>query len=171
MLHLQAPPVLFPDMFTRQGKTYREFMNKGESNPPVLFWDIVSDGRAKVGMDVAISGMSLSGCLIMTANVRMLRRPTAASRRRKVDWPARCGSTENPASCRILDISQDGARVSGLAKPSRDNSVLLFFEHGSPVSATIVWRDKDRAGLRFHQQQVWIQDNNERRFDAAAWMR
>jgi hypothetical protein len=107
----------------------------------------------------------------MNANVRTLRSSSISSRRQKVDWPARCGSPEVAAPCRILDISKDGARVSGMTKPSRDNSVLLYFENASPVSATIVWRDRDRVGLRFHQQQVWIQDNNERRFDAAAWLR
>ncbi|HWC64224.1 MAG TPA: PilZ domain-containing protein [Rhizomicrobium sp.] len=106
----------------------------------------------------------------MNANVRTLRSSSTASRRQKVDWPARCGAPGMAAPCRILDISKDGARLSGLTKPSRDNSVLLFFEDAS-VSATIVWRDRDRVGLRFHQQQVWIQDNNERRFDAAAWLR
>jgi hypothetical protein len=113
-----------------------------------------------------------AGCFNMTSNVRVLRRPaSAADRRVKVDWPAKCGAAGRMESCRILDISPDGARIVGPVNPAGDNGVLLFFEHASPVRATIAWRNKDRVGLRFREQQAWVQDNCARRFDAAAWLR
>ena len=108
----------------------------------------------------------------MTSNIRPLRRPaTGHGRRQKVDWSVKCGSAQQTEPCRILDISPDGARLSGAVTPSNDNSVMIFFENASPVRATIAWRSQDRVGLRFGEQQAWIQDNCAKRFDATAWLR
>lgn len=107
----------------------------------------------------------------MTSNIRPLRRPaTGSGRRQKVDWPVNCGSGRQTAPCRVVDISADGARISG-AVPSNDNGIVLFFEHASPVRATIAWRSQDRMGVRFREQQAWIHDDCAKRFDAAAWLR
>jgi hypothetical protein len=122
--------------------------------------------------DLRLPACHHAGCFNMTSNVRMLRRPaSAADRRLKVDWPAKCGAAGRLESCRVLDISPDGARIAGPVNSTGDNGVLLFFEHASPVRATIAWRHRDRVGLRFREQQSWIQDKCDRRFDAAAWLR
>jgi hypothetical protein len=107
----------------------------------------------------------------MRQNIRQLRRPAnAAGRRVRANWPAAVKAGDTRAACRVIDISADGARVTASDGLNLETSVWLVMDHVPPVKGVVVWRDKNCIGVRFRDQQDWVQDDFKNRFDPAGWL-
>jgi hypothetical protein len=108
----------------------------------------------------------------MDVNVRTLRRtPQTAGRRLRANWPANLRADEIQTSCRVIDISTDGAGLSAPAGFSANSDVWLILEQASPIRGLIVWREKGRMGLRFWDRQGWVEGEASKSFDPAAWLK
>jgi hypothetical protein len=107
----------------------------------------------------------------MRHNVRQLRRPADAyGRRVRANWPAAVKAGDTRSACRVIDISADGARVTASGELNLEASVWLVMDHAPPVKGVVVWRDKNCIGVRFRDQQDWVQDDFKNRFDPAGWL-
>ncbi len=56
-------------------------------------------------------------------------------------------------ACLLIELSQDGARISGLGAQSlrEGEEVTLTTDHAVPIKAIVRWSDNGRAGLRLTQ--------------------
>jgi hypothetical protein len=80
------------------------------------------------------------------------------------------GLDDGDITCHLIDISAAGACLSGHISVSVEKDLFLTSDHFSPIRATVAWRSIDRVGLRFREQQAWVNDKWSERFDAAAWL-
>jgi hypothetical protein len=109
--------------------------------------------------------------LFMTHAVRILRRPVPISGRRfKASWPAGLATDRAKAPCRVIDISSHGAGISTVAELALDTEMELILDNAPPIRGTIVWRQNNCLGIRFANQQPWVQTECAKRFDPAAWL-
>lgn len=55
--------------------------------------------------------------------------------------------------CLLIELSQMGARISGLGKHSlsEGDQISLETDHARPIKAVVSWSDENRAGLRLTQ--------------------
>ena len=107
-------------------------------------------------------------------NVRTLRRPAGstpgAGRRYRANWPAELRGGGTRVSCTVVEISTGGASVKIGRVPTGPAQLWLVIDKIPPIPAVIAWRVKDRAGLRFVEEQSWVSDSYRQRFDPAAWI-
>ncbi|HYM17488.1 MAG TPA: PilZ domain-containing protein [Micropepsaceae bacterium] len=108
-------------------------------------------------------------------NVRALRRPAGSGpqsvRRYRANWPAelKCGGSRIP--CTVLEISAGGASIKIGSIPTEGPQLWLVIDRMPPISAVLAWREKERVGLRFADEQEWVAQSYQQRFDPAAWLR
>jgi len=106
-------------------------------------------------------------------NVRTLRRPAHASSgagRVRTNWPARIKVGTNRTTCTVMDMSNAGACLAFEDALEQDATLWLVIDRFPPISATVAWRKRDRVGLRFREEQEWVQHAYKKRFDATAWL-
>ena len=109
----------------------------------------------------------------LARNVRTLRRPANASsggQRMRTNWPARIKVGANRTMCTVMDMSNNGACLSFEDALEQDAALWLVIDRFPPISATVAWRKRDRVGLRFREEQEWVQHAHKKRFDATAWL-
>jgi hypothetical protein len=108
-------------------------------------------------------------------NVRHLRRlighHNAEGRRHSADWPAELRFPHARLPCTVVDISSSGASVRIGTLPQDVSSLWLIVGSMRPIAGALVWRRRERVGLRFLQEQQWVVDLLAERFDPAAWLR
>jgi len=108
-------------------------------------------------------------------NIRTLRRPAgsapSAARRMRANWRAEFRSNGLRAACTVMDVSSDGACLSLDGVADRKSSLWLIIDKMAPIPASIVWRKKNHAGVRFREQQQWVLEACKQRFDPAAWLK
>jgi hypothetical protein len=108
-------------------------------------------------------------------NVRTLRRPAgsgpSAARRFRANWPAELRGGGVRVPCTVIDISAGGASVRIARVPSGGAQLWLIIDKVAPIAATLAWREKERAGVRFLQEQQWVAESYRQRFDPSAWLR
>jgi hypothetical protein len=107
--------------------------------------------------------------------VRRLRRPEGAAplsgRRLRANWPGEIRANGMKIACTILDVSSGGASLraeSGLGEASQ---LWLVVENVGPVAAEFAWQDKNRVGIRFLEEQDWVLQLCDQRFNPAAWLK
>jgi hypothetical protein len=108
----------------------------------------------------------------MTDIVRQLRRPSVGPsgvRRLRANWPASLKSGPRRTSCRLIDISRDGAGITAMGPLDADRPVWLIVNR-MPLMGTIAWRKGDRVGVHFYEPQHWIEEICSQRFDPTAWV-
>jgi PilZ domain len=107
------------------------------------------------------------------SNVRVLRRPAGANSsagyRLRVNWPANISVDAGRTGCTVINISASGACLS-VGHLTDSVPLWLIVDRMAPISAMIVWREGDCVGLRFRNEQAWIEEASEQRFDPAAWL-
>jgi hypothetical protein len=89
----------------------------------------------------------------------------------RANWPAELRCNGHRARCTVMDVSSTGASLCFDYLPDQKSSVWLIVENMAPISASIVWRNKNHAGVRFQVEQEWILEACKRRFDPVAWLR
>lgn len=103
----------------------------------------------------------------------MLRRPgranTAAGYRLRVNWPATISADAGRTSCTVSNISRTGACLS-VGHVTDNVPFWLIVDRIAPILAMMVWREGDRIGLCFRNEQTWVEEASEQRFDPAAWL-
>jgi len=108
-------------------------------------------------------------------NIRTLRRPAgsgpSAARRFRANWPAELRGGGARVPCTVVEISSGGASVKVAGAPPNAAQLWLVIDKIPPISATLAWRQRDRVGLTFAQEQNWVADSYRQRFDPAAWLR
>lgn len=111
---------------------------------------------------------------MQNSNVRQLRRPDGKShvsaRRLRANWPAELKVDGRRLSCSVLDVSCAGAKVALPAPPSEGEHVWLIIESIGPIAASVAWRRDSLMGLRFANEQQWVVNLGQQRFDASAWL-
>ena len=107
------------------------------------------------------------------SNVRTLRRPAGgegSARRVRTNWPARIKVGSRRTSCTVIDMSGAGACLSSTDRLDHGDPLWLVIDRFPPISATVAWRNRDRVGLRFREDQDWFARVHKQRFDATAWL-
>jgi hypothetical protein len=107
------------------------------------------------------------------SNIRTLRRSAAGEngpRRVRTNWPARIKAGSRRASCTVIDMSGAGACLSCTGRLEQGDPMWLVIDRFPPISATVAWRNRDRAGVRFRENQDWFARVQKQRFDPAAWL-
>ena len=107
-------------------------------------------------------------------NVRRLRRPAAADnklRRLRANWPAELRIKGSRIPCSIVDISSTGASLRIDYVPEADLPVSLVVDKMSPIAAETAWKKRGQLGIRFLEEQTWVREVTDKRFDPAAWIR
>jgi hypothetical protein len=113
--------------------------------------------------------------LTTASNVRRLRRPateaSSITRRLRANWRAELRVKGSRVPCSVVDISGTGANLRIDYVPEGDVPVWLVVENMAPIQAEAAWRNKQNLGVRFLQEQGWVGQVSEQRFDPAAWLR
>jgi hypothetical protein len=113
--------------------------------------------------------------LTSQSNVRRLRRSATKSesplRRLRANWPGELRVKGARVPCSIVDISSTGANLKIDHVPDGDVAVWLVVENMAPIQAETAWRSKQHLGVRFIEEQKWVGEVSQRRFDPAAWIR
>ena len=105
--------------------------------------------------------------------VRRFRRPNAMGspgRRFCANWPAEIRAEGRTLNGRVVDISSGGAQLELKEFPCDSAQFWLAIEHSEPIRAEIAWRKRNQAGIRFVEEQAWVLQLYERRFNPAAWL-
>ena len=67
-------------------------------------------------------------------------------------------------------MSGAGACLSSTDRLDHGDPLWLVIDRFPPISATVAWRNRDRVGLRFREDQDWFARVHKQRFDATAWL-
>ncbi|HWY62457.1 MAG TPA: PilZ domain-containing protein [Rhizomicrobium sp.] len=107
----------------------------------------------------------------MTHNIRRLRRPaTVSGRRARANFPMALKAGPERVTGRVVDISPQGARVSVPMGLNLESNVWIVMEHVPPIKGVIVWRGREFTGVKFRDQQDWVQEDFRSRFDPTNWL-
>jgi hypothetical protein len=71
---------------------------------------------------------------------------------------------------RVVDISPQGAKVSVPMGLNLEANIWLVMENVPPIKGVVVWRNKEFAGVKFRDQQDWVEKDFRNRFDPASWL-
>lgn len=106
-------------------------------------------------------------------NVRPLRRSatSAGGKRLRANVPARIKAGSARLSCTVTDLSGAGACLTLEGTMSSDVAIWLVIDNLPPIQATPVWRKRNRMGLKFSDDQQWVERANRDRFDPTAWLK
>ena len=110
---------------------------------------------------------------VSNCNIRPLRRPASVigGQRRPANMPARIKIGSTRTTCTVKDVSSSGACLTLDDVMAEDVSIWLIIGNLPPIQATAAWRKSNRIGLRFHQDQQWLEQDHKDRFDPTAWLR
>jgi hypothetical protein len=117
----------------------------------------VLDARRKL-----YKGRNLGNEIVL--NVRKLRRPAgsgpSADRRFLADWPAELRAGATKLACTVIDVSSAGAclRIDHVLPRTQD--LFLVVADVPPVPVAVAWREKNRLGLRFLEEQKWVLESD-----------
>lgn len=107
----------------------------------------------------------------MTHNIRLLRGSAAVSgRRARANFPIALKAGSERVSGRVVDISPQGARVSVPMGLSLGSNVWIVMEHVPPIKGVVVWHGGEFTGVKFRDQQDWVQEDFRSRFDPTNWL-
>jgi hypothetical protein len=107
----------------------------------------------------------------MIQNIRPLRRPaTVSGRRARANLPMALKAGSERVAGRVVDISPHGARLSVAMGLNLESPVWIVMEHVPPIKGVIVWQGREFAGVKFRDQQDWVQEDFKSRFDPTNWL-
>lgn len=144
------------------------------------FYPISLEAVAPYGSHAVTCGLEMSngersmntelGC-----NVRTLRRTagpaSSADGRMRANWRAEFRSNGSRIPCTVMDVSSGGACLALDGVSDRQSSLWLIIDKMAPIPASVVWRKRNHAGVRFRKEQQWVLEACKQRFDPTAWMK